>query len=233
MLLADTLLFVEPRGARSGWRCAGQPLNQSDAKNILRSAYLLCLLLWPWDASAHGGVSLNDDVCKISIGYLDAHFTVYQPAISGSEEFCEDIPDAANSVFVLEYLHDFLQELAVDFRIIRDTNDFGVFANWDDVAGLEDIEKYTVFYQPPLRKSNGALTVNYNFRQAGGYIGIVTAMHPDKDKTYHAVFYFQVGGADYGYLPLIVLLLVLAHGFFWVGNRLFRPPGSSDRKLTG
>lgn len=201
-------------------------------KDILRSTYLLGLLLWPWEASAHGGVSQDDDVCKISVGYLEAHFTVYQPGSSGSEEFCEDIPNADNSVFVLEYLHDFLKELAVDFRIIRDTNDFGVFANWDDVAGLDDIEKETVFYQPPLRQSNGVLTVKYNFRQAGGYIGIVTARHPDQDKSYRAVFYFQVGGADYGYLPLIVLLLVLAHALYWIGNRLLRAPVSNEDRVA-
>ncbi len=49
-----------------------------------------------------------------------------------------------------------------------------------------------------MKRPDGVLTVNYDFQQAGGYIGIVTAVHPEKEKTYHAVFYFHVGGTGYG-----------------------------------
>ena len=178
------------------------------------------LMTWCQDATAHGGVGMEDDVCVIKIGFLKAHFTGYQPKSYGTEEFCEDIPEVASSVFVIDYLHDFLKEMQVDFRIIRDVNNFGVFANWDDITGLEDIEQDTVFYLPPVKQPNGVLTVNYDFQQAGGYIGIVTAVHPEKEKTYHAVFYFQVGGTDYGYLPLFIALLVLAQALYWFSNRV-------------
>ena len=178
------------------------------------------LMTWCQDATAHGGVGMEDDVCVIKIGFLKAHFTGYQPKSYGTEEFCEDIPEVANSVFVIDYLHDFLKEMQVDFRIIRDVNNFGVFANWDDITGLEDIEQDTVFYLPPVKQPNGVLTVNYDFQQAGGYIGIVTAVHPEKEKSYHAVFYFQVGETDYGYLPLFIVLLVLAQALYWFSNRV-------------
>ncbi len=178
------------------------------------------LMTWCQDATAHGGVGMEDDVCVIKIGFLKAHFTGYQPKSYGTEEFCEDIPEVASSIFVIDYLHDFLKEMQVDFRIIRDVNNFGVFANWDDITGLEDIEQDTVFYLPPVKQPNGVLTVNYDFQQAGGYIGIVTAVHPEKEKSYHAVFYFQVGETDYGYLPLFIVLLVLAQALYWFSNRV-------------
>ena len=178
------------------------------------------LITWCQDATAHGGVGMEDDMCVINVGFLKAHFTIYQPKTYGTQEFCEDIPEVASSVFVIDYLHDFLKEMQVDFRIIKDVNNFGIFANWDDIAGLEDIEQDTVFYLPPEKRSDGVLTVNYNFQQAGGYIGIVTAVHPEKGKTYHAVFYFQVGGTDYGYLPLFIALLVLAQVLYWFSNRV-------------
>ena len=178
------------------------------------------LITWCQDATAHGGVGMEDDMCVINVGFLKAHFTIYQPKTYGTQEFCEDIPEVASSVFVIDYLHDFLKEMQVDFRIIKDVNNFGIFANWDDIAGLEDIEQDTVFYLPPEKRSDGMLTVNYNFQQAGGYIGIVTAVHPEKGKTYHAVFYFQVGGTDYGYLPLFIALLVLAQVLYWFSNRV-------------
>ena len=73
---------------------------------------------------------MEDDICVINIGLLKAHFTSYQPQINGSQEFCENIPEVASSVFVIDYLHDFLKEMQVDFRIIRDVNNFGIFASW-------------------------------------------------------------------------------------------------------
>lgn len=168
---------------------------------------------------AHGGVSFDDDVCKLSIGFLEAHFTVYQTQSSASEEFCEDIPSVTSSIFVLDYLHDFLKEMPVDFRIVKDTHEFGIFAKWEDIAGLDDIESDTVFYQQPVKRADGVLTVEYNFQEAGSYIGIVNAEHPAQDKIYHAVFFFQVGGDDYGYLPLFIALVVLAQGVYWLSSR--------------
>jgi len=189
------------------------------ATTFSHELFLIGLLACCQNAAAHGGVSLEDDVCKLRIGFLEAHFTVYQPLTNGSREFCEDIPDATKSIFVLDYLHDFLKEMPVDFRIIKDINDLGIYARWDDIAGLEDIENVTVFYQPPVKRPDGVLTVNYEFQQDGGYIGIVSAKHPAKEKSYNAVFYFKVGDTGYGYVPLFVLLVILALGLHWFSNR--------------
>ena len=82
--------------------------------------YLIWLLACSQNVAAHGGVGMEDDKCIITIGFLKAHFTGYQPKTNGTEEFCEDIPEVARSVFVIEYLHDFLKKMQVDFRIIKD-----------------------------------------------------------------------------------------------------------------
>ena len=187
---------------------------------LLLQLTLILLTMWSQITIAHGGVGMEDDMCVINIGFLKAHFTVYQPNDSGSQEFCEDIPDVTNSVFVIDYLHEYLKELQVDFRIINDVNNIGVFANWNDISGIKNIEQHTVFYLSPVKQRDGVLTVDYNFKQPGGYIGIVTATNPRKEKKYHAVFYFQVGGNNYGYVPLIILLLILAQFLFWFSNRV-------------
>jgi hypothetical protein len=187
------------------------------ARNLILCLGLL--LATGQQVAAHGGVSFDDDVCKLNIGFLEAHFTVYQTQSSASEEFCEDIPEVTSSVFVLDYLHDFLKEMPVDFRIVKDTHDFGIFAKWEDIAGLDDIESDTVFYQEPVMRADGLLTVEYEFQEAGGYIGIVNATHPVQDKIYHAVFFFQVGGDNYGFLPLFIALVVLAQGIYWLSTR--------------
>jgi hypothetical protein len=191
-------------------------------RSLILSLMLGSLIVWCQGASGHGGVGMEDDKCVIKIGFLTAHFTGYQPLNNGTQEFCEDIPEVADSIFVIEYLHDFLKEMQVDFRIIKDVNEIGIFANWDDILVFDDIEKVTVFYQPPVILPEGALKVRYEFEEGGGYIGIVTALHPEKEKTYHSVFYFQVGGSGYGYVPLFVALLVLAQALYFYNNRAAR-----------
>ena len=169
-------------------------------------------------ANAHGGVAFEEDRCVISIGFLKAHFTIYQPELHGSEEFCEEIPSIGETVFVMEYQHDFLKEMPVDFRIIRDTQDIGIYARWEDVQNIPDIEAVTAFYQAPVIRPDGAFTVTYAFDEAATYIGIVTAQHPDDDRVYNAVFYFQVGGPDYGTLPWFFALALCLQIAYWVSN---------------
>lgn len=169
-------------------------------------------------AHAHGGVAFEEDLCVINIGFLKAHFTIYQPELHGSEEFCEQIPSVGETVFVMEYQHDFLKQMPVDFRIIRDVQDFGIYARWEDVETIADIEAVTAFYQAPVIRPDGAFTVDYAFDEGATYIGIVTAQHPDDERVYNAVFYFQVGGPDYGTLPWFLVLALCLHGAYWVSN---------------
>lgn len=166
----------------------------------------------------HGGVAFEDDLCVININFLTAHFTVFQPETRDTDEFCEDIPDVTRSVFVMEYLHDLLEEMAIDFRIIRDVNDVGKYATWDDVLDITDLDAATVYYEEPRIEEGGFYTSSYAFEEKGTYIGIVTAEHPVEDRSYQAVFYFQVGGADLGSLPLFAALLILLQFGYWYSN---------------
>ena len=143
----------------------------------------------------------------MTIGFYTAHFTAYQPDTRGNEEFCEDLPDTGESIFVLDYLHDSLKEVPVDFRVIKDVTGLGSFANWEDVQKLDDIETYTVFYQPPLVRSDGSYRVSFAFAEQGEYIGVVTAGHPSKDVTYNSVFPFTVGRTAF---PLWIAFVVVA-----------------------
>ncbi|GJM13948.1 MAG: hypothetical protein DHS20C12_23510 [Pseudohongiella sp.] len=187
-----------------------------------RQLYLQLLLLASLFSSqtalAHGGVAFEEDLCVISIDFLQAHFTVFQPETRGSDEFCEDIPDVSRSVFVMEYLHNLLPEMLVDFRIIRDVNEVGQYADLDDVLAIEDLEAATVYYEPPRIEEGGFYTASYEFDTKGTYIGVVTADHPTEDRYYTAVFYFQVGGPDYGTLPLFLALALLLQTGYWLSN---------------
>lgn len=186
---------------------------------------ILCCCLWlaaPALASAHGGVVEEDDLCVIKVNYLRAHFKVYQPRVSGLEQFCEDLPVASESVFVMEYEHDSLAIMPVDFRIIRDVTGKGRFARMEDVEEIGDLDAATVFYRQPEIEPD-VYTVLHDFSEEGDFIGIVTARHPETGKLYSAVFPFEVGFTGFGYWPIIIgLLLVIQIQYFLMTGRLKR-----------
>ena len=198
----------------------------------LRNFFIVVVLhlLTSSNVSAHGGVAFGEeDLCLITVGFLKAHFTIYQPQQSGAEEFCEDVPTVGESVFVMNYMHAFMREMPVDFRIVEDVNKVGLFASWEDIESMDDVESHTLFYQLPTVHPEGVYTVNYKFNEPGIYIGVVTAKNPNEDKIYHAVFPFRVGGTNYGYLPLFVLLLIVAQAAYWYINRRLRSNRDAER----
>ncbi len=168
---------------------------------------LVALVMLAQNVFAHGGVVEEEDLCVIKVNYLRGHFKIYQPLIDGHKEYCEDLPNATQSVFVMEYLHDGLSKASVDFRIIRDVTGKGRFARWEDVAALDDLDSATVFYQAPAIEPD-VLTVIHNFAEEGDYIGIVTANVDGNEQVYRAVFPFEVGFTGLGYWPVFVALLI-------------------------
>lgn len=177
---------------------------------LISYCLLFCLLgaILPRDSIAHGGVVEEDDLCVIKVNYLSAHFKIYQPGVAGHKQYCEDLPVAAESVFVMEYQHQLLSNMPVDFRIIRDVTGKGRFARIEDVDAIDAIDSATIFYQPPIIEPDVYL-VNYEFEEEGDFIGIVSAKHPSSGKIYAAVFPFEVGFSGLGYWPFFIGLLVL------------------------
>jgi len=160
---------------------------------------------------ASGGLVMSGGTCTMHIDFYSARFTAYQPESRGSEEFCENLPDTGPTIIVLDYLHPSLKEVPVDFRIIRDVTGQGRFAKLEDVEALGDIEPLTVFYQPPVVRPDGSFKNEYNFTDAGKYIGVVTAGHPTNKQIYAAVFPFSVGERSYvRWLALLALVALAA-----------------------
>lgn len=183
---------------------------------------LVCLAFLGQTAYAHGGVVADGDLCIIKVNYLRGHFKIYQPRIDGHKEYCEDLPNATESVFVMEYLHNGLGKASVDFRIIRDVTGQGRFARWEDIAEIEDLDGATVFYREP-RIDPDVFTAVHEFAEEGAYIGIVTANVDGEQRIYRAVFPFEVGFTGLGYWPLfIVLMLVVQIQYLISSGRLAR-----------
>lgn len=171
--------------------------------------FLLLSLLLSGPVLSGGGVILRGDSCIIEIGFYDANFTAYQPGSSGNEEFCEDLPDTGETIFVLDYLHASLREVPVDFRIIKDTTGLGQFVQHEDILALDNLEDITVFYEPPVVKPGGSFRIEHTFLERGDYVGVVTAGHPSNDSIYNAVFPFTVGAVSYPYWLIAVVVGLL------------------------
>ena len=147
--------------------------------------------------AAHGGLSLADDVCKLTIGPYTMHFTGYQPDSTQEKEFCEDIPATGRTVVALDYIEEALRPLPTEVRIIRDT---GAGEQAGNEANLDEI---TILHIPAKVYPNGSINFEYQFAQPGKFVGLVTVS--DKE-THVSRFPFSVGEPK-GTSPFILVAL--------------------------
>jgi hypothetical protein len=163
------------------------------------------------EARAHGGLSLADDVCKLTIGPYTMHFTGYQPEATQEKEFCEDIPATGRTVVALDYIEEALRPLPTEVRIVRDTGA-------PEVA-KDKLDEITILHIPAKVYPNGSITFEYNFPQPGKFVGLVTV--GDKQE-YVSRFPFSVGEPK-GTSPLllggIAVGVVAAVIFFLKGRK--------------
>lgn len=187
---------------------------------FLRSTALACFaMLCGQQALAHGSVSAEDDLCLIEIGYYKAHFKIYLPEKRRHEQFCEDLPAAGESVFVMEYVHPGLSDVPIDFRILRNVTGEGRFTRLADIERIGDLEAVTVLHHPASAQRD-VFTVRHEFDEAGEFVGVVTLQQPETGKIYTAVFPFDVGFTGFGYWPLFALAaLALQVHYLWMSGR--------------
>ena len=191
----------------------------------LRRFALACIAcVVPLDSPllAHGSVTPDDDLCIISIGFFRAHFKVYLPESHGHREFCEDLPAIGDSVFVMEYEHDGLADVPIEFRIIRNVTGQGRFTNEDHVAAIQDLDSETVFHHTAAIQPD-VFMISHRFDEPGEFVGIVRVLRDGNDEPYVAVFPFEAGYTGLGYWPWIIAVLVLLQiNYLWMSGRFSR-----------
>ncbi len=151
------------------------------------------------EATAHGGLAMEKDYCKLRVGAHVMHFTGYQPGDGYTKEFCEDIPSTGATIVVLDFVDDALRDLPVSVRIIRDTGS----------GPGHDIESATVFHVPPKIYPMGTFSFNYQFQERGNYVGLVTVGEGNQQVI--GRFPFSVGAPPY--LRYLFPAILLAIGF--------------------
>jgi hypothetical protein len=189
-------------------------MRSRDGLRLLAAWGVLAMLAASGDAHGHGSVVAEDDRCLITMGYLQGHFKIYLPQRRRHTEYCEDLPATGEAVFVMEYLHDTLSEMPIDFRIIRNETGKGRFARLDDLGDLTDLDRATVFHQP-ASVHRDVFTVVHDFTERGQYVGIVLAAPPGTDRVYTAVFPFRVGVGGFGFWPWFALFLLIVGWLIW------------------
>jgi hypothetical protein len=161
-------------------------------------------LLSAGPALAHGGVSMEKDMCVMKIESYKMHFTGYQPETAQAKEFCEDIPEEGKAIIALDQVEKAMRAMAVDFRIVKDSKKLGVNAQYEQLGGEKDIEADTVFYKKPAVYEHGSMQVDFSAPK-NNYIGIVTLrdantnqvlLDPNTRKELVSVFPFSMGFAS-------------------------------------
>jgi hypothetical protein len=147
------------------------------------------------EVQAHGGLALAEDMCRLTIGPYNMHFTGYQPDNTRNKEFCEDIPATGRTVVVLDYMDDALRPLPTEVRVIKDT------------GSEQDIQAVTVLHLPPKVYPNGTVNFEYNFAQPGKYVGLVTV---GGSQEHISRFPFSVGEAKIWLPPSYLIIAFVA-----------------------
>ena len=180
--------------------------------------WLLVAVFTSGEATAHGGLAMEKDYCKLRVGPHVMHFTGYQPGDGYRKEFCEDIPSTGATIVILDFIDDVLRDLPVSVRIIRDS------ANGPE----HDLDRTTVYYVPPKIYPMGTFSFNYQFREAGNYVGLVMVGEGNQQVT--GRFPFSVGAPPY--LRYLFPVALLAGGFAIVYGLWRRRRAAKEAPVT-
>lgn len=172
----------------------------------------------PTSAFAHGGVALEQDECVLRIGPSKMHFIGYQRT-GEQAEFCEDIANTGPTVIGLTAVSPNLRDMAIGIRVVKDVGEEKEKANLDEV---------TVAYVAPKVYRNGAMTFEHDFKQAGRYVGIVTA-RDNLGNEWVSRFPFSVGLYTFWGMLEYILYGV---GFFSLVGLLWWALRASAKKKT-
>jgi hypothetical protein len=180
--------------------------------DAIAGAIFLLAALTPAVASAHGAVTMENDVCKMRIGRMFMHFTGYQPQ-SSRAEFCQDIPEVGRAIIVLDMVDKELRDAPISFEVIRATGSSAI-SDFDAVDRKDVIIKLDRKTYP-----NGSIKADMTFAEPGNYVGMVMA---DIGTPVMATFPFSVGQSSFWRTMAIfvgALVVAAAAIFAWMRKR--------------
>jgi len=157
-------------------------------------------------AWAHGGASVDTDQCRIFVGPHLVHFTAYQPQLTGSTEFCGEIPDLGTTIMVFDYEGKALRNMTVEVEFTKEP------------------EGTRIAYIPPSTHSSGTFNTSYNFTEPGKYLAHVTLINEGQKIDAHVPFKIgtaknQISSSTWIY---IITVLVAALYILYLSSAPFK-----------
>lgn len=173
---------------------------------VIAALSLLSALILPSAAFAHGGASVDTDQCRVQVGSHLVHFTAYQPQLTGTTEYCNNIPELGQSTIVFDYEGKALRNMTVEFEITKEP------------------EGTRFFYSPPATHSNGTFNQSLNFTDAGKYLVHVTLVNEGQKIDAHIPFTVGKGaaGVQTSTIVVVLTLLVAILYIFYLSNAGFK-----------
>lgn len=173
---------------------------------ILVLGVLLSVLIPTTQTWAHGGASVDTDQCRILVGPHLVHFTAYQPQLTGTTEYCSDIPELGPTTLVFDYEGKALRNMTVELEVTKEP------------------EGTRVLYMAPSTHSTGTFNTSYNFSEPSKYLAHVTLINEGQKIDAHIGF--KVGsakGAFSGNTILVGLVILAAAGYiFYLSSPQFQ-----------
>jgi len=177
------------------------------AKRLLLTLGILLSALLPVSVTwGHGGASVDTDQCRIFVGPHLVHFTAYQPQLSGTTEYCNDVPELGPTTLVFDYEGKALRNMTVEMEITKEP------------------EGSRVFYMPPAVHPTGTFNTSINFTEPSKYLAHVTLLNEGERVDAHVAF--KVGAAkgslSTNMLIVIAVVLLTAIYIFYLSNAQFK-----------
>lgn len=115
---------------------------------------------------AHGGVGIDEDPCVRRAGLYLIHFAVYQPQVNPTEEYCDQIPQAGNAIFVFDLVDRELRQEPAAITIERSVE--------------PGTPSEPLLLIPAQLYPTGVVNTEFRFDEPGEYAAVVTLEEPER-----------------------------------------------------
>lgn len=175
---------------------------------------IIILAMMPSALFAHGGVSIENDVCIIKLNDYKAHFTGYMPEKRGMREYCESFPVTGRAIIAIDFISGELREQRIKFEVAKDFTGKGADVTAADLEGDNTSRYIASLVHSDIAGFRDSGTINFpvNLDSKGWYIGVMKIVS-DGGVIGESVFPFNVApSTTWRYFLILPCVLVLVMG---------------------
>lgn len=160
-------------------------------------------------ASAHGGATIDRDPCVQKTGNWSVHFTVYEPDLDPSGEYCADVPKAGPMIIVFDLVDQELRKIPIDLQVVK----------------LDGEASTPVKHVAPKPYPGGVVNAEFTVDSPGRYAAILTL-----EGRPPIVFPMRIEMKMPVWLWLLPIFLVAPILYYWSQRRTPPPPAAEDAR---